>query len=292
MIPDLQVNVIVQLDPADRSERQALISCLTVSRFLFQLAAARLWSTRTLFALRDDVTKIDEEPIKLPSRDRIDEAGSVAWRYAIYMASVRTLHVFDHTSSPKNVLPWLQRLDHLAVGQLNELWRLALIHLFSSATPSALTVMTEPGAESFVAFPRIKSLVIQYTSTDTAPVDLIISKISHDLELLRLVAKDVHSWVGTDQDIAALEKYFGSYGTSTRFELHCSHNVLNFAELGPDSAIPSRLVSLKLAINFHERLPAKLLFASRLTLRNLELEVYKDAYLFPNVLACLENLQS
>ncbi|KAJ3193678.1 hypothetical protein HK101_004382 [Irineochytrium annulatum] len=129
-IDEILSNIIQQLDPTRLVDRDALLSLLTVSRRLFEVAAEQLWSRQELAT--NEISRFPYHAVLgLVNMRQAGQAPSGVpttgpSRAAVYLRSIRTLRCVDLDHSffiPHEwLLPCLGRLDTLDVTACGVAW--------------------------------------------------------------------------------------------------------------------------------------------------------------------------
>ncbi|KAJ3196514.1 hypothetical protein HK101_008697 [Irineochytrium annulatum] len=143
-----------QLDPNSFPDRDALKSCIYVSKLFYELAAERIWSVHDLSTTSQDLA---HEPLLKHLVDldasKLDDAksGSLEWRMAICLRSIRRLSCSTSSANsdsvdipPEKLLPCLRKLDSVAVVGATRSWAKALAERFKDPKqrPRHMTITT------------------------------------------------------------------------------------------------------------------------------------------------------
>ncbi|KAJ3196568.1 hypothetical protein HK101_008480 [Irineochytrium annulatum] len=237
LINDDVVGLLMEwLDPFSELDMATLQSCLTVNHQFFHAAARAIWSEAILVPRRgiclnaDDAVEASEHE-DLPSRLKrlqgkrlTKEGGGEAWRWGVYMQSVRRIAITTQFYSSKEngwdnvkaIAPWLGRIGEVVLdlsypkerdvvfgfGAWMDKWVAWLLKRRSDAggnggRPTAVRVIacTKQLVMAFLKHPTVKALALtpldSYTDhNDGRFLAALLSGINHGLEVIKLGRDD------------------------------------------------------------------------------------------------------
>ncbi|KAJ3190756.1 hypothetical protein HK101_008414 [Irineochytrium annulatum] len=233
LVRDVKINIVQRLDPTRRADRYALHACLLVSKEYFELAADRLWGSKTLQAnaqgkklkfLFEHVAAF--EPAASDGVAAFSAGGGKEWRMATYLGAIRAITVSASntfgdgcTIDPDRLLSCLPRLESVDAFRASEEWALALTKRFGPPHRPLQHLKFDSYANwrSFLALarPGLRSLSLSVTDRNSreAATEILGALMagSGGGQLESLLIRQLRG-----QDVEAIPRYFVAYGSALR----------------------------------------------------------------------------